>query len=427
MTLVQKFTTLLLASACLVIAGCDSIPFMNNSSDYKTSSRGRPLEVPPDLTSASATDTYSIPGNAATYSEFSKGQATQQQEKLLADPAHSVRLERAGAQRWLVVEAPPEKVWPVVREFWTDMGFAVIVENPQTGVMETEWTQATDLNSDKSYVDKFQNWLDKMGALNNRIKFRTRMENGEQTTSTDVYLTHRMLGAGSVDGKKRTTTPLGVVESNYGDENVQPDTSNEKAPAKNADQAVAEDIDAEMLRRLMVKLGMSEQQSRQTVANTQTVKRASLEKDATGNITLKINDPFDRAWRRVGLALDRIGFIIDDKDRSRGLFYLRYTDVEAAADAGKNPGLLSKLKFWGDDNADNAAAPQKPSGTPDGNEGEAQAADKTATAKSGQQQYRLKLDSAGDSSTLYVLDKAGKRDNSNTAQRILMVLQEQLK
>ncbi|HQR50910.1 MAG TPA: outer membrane protein assembly factor BamC, partial [Methylophilaceae bacterium] len=176
MTVRKLLLSTLFVPAILSLAGCDSVPFMDNSSDYKAAGRGKPLEVPPDLTSVSTSDVYTVPG--ATYSEYSKEQVQQNQEadKILADPG-KIKLERAGAQRWLVVPATPEKVWPVVREFWTDMGFAVVVENPQTGVMETQWTDATDLNKDnKGYLDRFQNGLDKMGALNKRIKFRTRFD-----------------------------------------------------------------------------------------------------------------------------------------------------------------------------------------------------------------------------------------------------------
>ena len=139
--------------------------------------RGKPLEVPPDLTSASASDTYNVPGST-TYSQYSEGQPQQEEqaEKILPT-SDSVKMERAGSQRWLVVQAPPEKVWPVVREFWNELGFAVRTENPQTGVMETEWVDPSDLTNDKegNYLDKFQGWLDKLNALSSRQKFRTRI------------------------------------------------------------------------------------------------------------------------------------------------------------------------------------------------------------------------------------------------------------
>jgi outer membrane protein assembly factor BamC len=119
------------------LAACDSIPFINNTPDYKAANRTKPLEVPPDLTASPVSDAYSIPGSTS-YSTYSQAQENQEvaAEKILTSP-EGVRLEKAGAQRWLVVNAPAEKIWPVIRDFWTDMGFAVRVENPQLGVMET--------------------------------------------------------------------------------------------------------------------------------------------------------------------------------------------------------------------------------------------------------------------------------------------------
>ena len=136
---------ILVSLMALTVSGCDSIPFMNNTPDYKGAGRSRPLEVPPDLTSISANDTYTVPGGSTTYSEFSQGQENPaEKEKILPTP-ESVHLERAGSQRWLVVQAPPEKIWPVIREFWAELGFAVRVENTDTGVMETESVSYTHL------------------------------------------------------------------------------------------------------------------------------------------------------------------------------------------------------------------------------------------------------------------------------------------
>jgi outer membrane protein assembly factor BamC len=106
----NKIKPIILASLLtLGLSGCDSIPFMNNTPDYKGAGRSRPLEVPPDLTSISANDTYTVPSGSTTYSEFSQGQDNPaEKEKILPTP-ESVHLERAGSQRWLVVDAPPEK------------------------------------------------------------------------------------------------------------------------------------------------------------------------------------------------------------------------------------------------------------------------------------------------------------------------------
>jgi len=408
--------------AALILSACDSIPFIDNTSEYKGAGRGKPLEVPPDLTSASTTDTFNVPGGT-TYSEYSQGKTGPQpeEEKLLSSP-DNVKLERAGSQRWLVVQASPERVWPIVRDFWTDLGFAVRIENPQTGVMETEWVDPADLTKDDkgNYLDKFQGWLDKMNSLNNRQKFRTRIDQGMENATTEIYLSHRSVTEVPDDGKTKIYTPVGKVDasdtaykSNF--------TSSDKT------RADAEDLDAELLRRLMVKLGITEQQSRTVLANPTQEKRATLGKDKSGNVTLALNDQFDRAWRRVGLALDRIGFLVEDKDRSRGVFFVRYSDITVDDTPEQKKGLLDKLKFWGDDDKD-----KKPEPAPKKD-------DKSLTDKlkfwnsdekakaEAEKQYRIKVEYGESGSIVYVTDKNGQADHSATSNRILSMLYEQLK
>ena len=400
----------------ILMSGCDSVPFVDNSSDYKATGRARPLEVPPDLTSISSSDTYSVPGGSTTYSSYSQNQGSQgiAEERILANP-DNVKLERAGSQRWLVVQAPPEKVWPVIRDFWSELGFAVRVENPQTGVMETEWVDPTSITKDDkgNYLEKFQGWLDKLNTLQNRQKFRTRIDRGTAADTTEIYLSHRSVADVQDDGKIKVRTTLGDVEQGYAPSS-KPRTKADEA------RASAEDIDAELLRRLMVRLGVSEQTSRAVISNASMEQRAKLLKETDGSLALEVTDPFDRAWRRVGLALDRVGFIVEDRDRSNGLFYVRYTDIEGGENApNKKKGLLSSLKFWGDEDpdADKAAGnePKKDSSSDDGK-------DKKSTEK----RYSIKVDDTGNTTKVTVVDKDGNRNRSATANRILNLLYEQL-
>jgi len=357
-------TTLL----ALSLSACDSIPFIDNTPDYKTAGRSRPLEVPPDLTSISASDTYAVPGGTTTYSSYTQGQGSVlEQERILPNP-ENVRMERAGSQRWLVVDAPPEKVWPVIREFWNDLGFAVRVENPETGVMETEWVDPSSITRDDkgNYLDKFQGWLDKLNTLQTRQKFRTRIDRGENN-ATEIYLSHRSVADATDDGKERVRTAYGTYETGYRLEG--------KRTKEQEERANAEDIDAELLRRLMVRLGVTEQQSRTVVAAVNTEVRATIDRGGDGQFNLKVNDQFDRAWRRVGLALDRVGFVVEDRDRSRGLYYVRYADLGTAEESGgKKKGLLESLKFWGSD--DKKTKDEKPEPTPEAKEAAAAAEEK---------------------------------------------------
>ncbi len=393
-----------LLATLLTISGC-SIPFIDTSSDYKAAGRSRPLEVPPDLTNISASDAYAIPGAATNYSDYSQslnenGQLENEQDKVLPN-ADGVRMERAGAQRWLVVNAAPEKVWPVIREFWTDLGFAVQVENAQTGVIETEWVDPSSLDiGDKSYLEKFQGWLDKLNSLQNRQKFRTRIDRGVEQGTTEIYMSHRAVSNVPDDGKVKVRTIAGEVEMGYA-------PTKTKRTGADESRAIAEDIDAELLRRLMVRLGVEEKKSRTIIANASPELRASINKESDGTLSLSTNDAFDRAWRRVGLALDRVGFVVEDRDRSNGVFYVRYTDNDIDEAPKEKKGLLESLKFWGDDKTDK-----------DGNK----------KRKSGENQYQVKVESSSSNNSLITItDKDGKRERTSTANRIINLLFEQLK
>ena len=412
---IKRTVIYLLVTAALV--GCDSIPFINNESDYKGAGRSKPLEVPPDLTASPVSDAYSIPGNTS-YSTYSQAQEGQEVgvEKILATP-EGVRLEKAGGQRWLVVNAPAEKIWPVIREFWTDQGFAVRSENAQTGVMETEWIDSEKIKKDESgnIGDKFDKWLDRLSGFADKKKFRTRLDRGEQANTTEIYMTHRSVTGAPDDGKERVQTQMGEIDTGY------------RAGAKTAAEADARDaeLDAELLRRLMVKLGVEEQKSKSILAQAVTPKRADVVKETDGSATLVLNDAFDRAWRRVGLALDRVGFVIEDKDRSNGIFFVRYADVDIDDTPQKKKGLLETLKFWGKDDKKEAAEPKEEKsmveklkfwGTDD--------KQKTNPEK----QYRIKVaDGTKEGTVVNVVDKDGNRVKTTTANRIIALMYEQLK
>ena len=405
----------------VLLNACDSIPFIDNTSDYKGAGRAKPLEVPPDLTGVNSSDAYSIPGGSTTYNTYNQAQEGQEVgvEKVLPT-SEGVRMEKAGAQRWLVVRAPAEKIWPVVRDFWIDQGFAVRVENADTGVMETEWIQSDAIKAadDKKNIgQKFDKWLDKLSGLDDRRKFRTRLERGEKEGYTEIYMTHRTVSSAPDNGKNEVQTQLGKIDTGY--------RSDGSTPTKSAEENDA-DLDAELLRRLMVKLGLSEKQAQQIAANPASEKHAEVTKEADSSVTLSLNDPFDRGWRRVGLALDRIGFVTEDKDRSKGVYYVRYTDVDIDDSPTKKKGLLESLKFWGKDDpeVENKSKPKDEKTIVDklkfwkGDDG------KTDPSK----QYRIQLVDADNGTTrVNVVDAEGKNDRSSTGNRIISLLYEQLK
>ena len=383
--------------AVLALVGCDSIPFINDSPDYKGAGRAKPLEVPPDLTAVTSSDAYTLPGGSTSYSSYAQGQEVQEAglEKILPN-AEGVSLHRSGTDRWLVVNAPAEKIWPVIRQFWLDMGFAVRVEQADIGVMETEWIESDALKIEQKgkLLDKFDKYLDKLSGYADRRKFRTRLDNGTEAGTTEIYMTHRTVSSAPDDGKNRVQTQLGEIETGY-----RADSSPKEATA------IDDELDVELLRRLMVKLGVEASKAKQIAAAPVVEKHAELLKESDGGAALVINDSFDRGWRRVGLALDRVGFVIEDKDRSNGLFFVRYADIDIATGTKKKKGFLDTLKFWGSSKDDDKAD------------------EKSNAAK----QYSIRVVDVAAGSKVSVENKDGSHNHSATANKILALLFEELK
>jgi outer membrane protein assembly factor BamC len=282
-----------------------------------------------------------------------------------------MRVERAGDQRWLVVNEPPDKLWPLVKTFWQENGLLIAREIPEAGVVETEWAE--------NRAELKRTWPQRMlgglfGVLQStgtRDKYRTRLERAPGG-GTEVYISHR-----------------GLSEVYVNQEHTQ--TAWQPRPPDPG-------LEAEFLRRLMVRLGAPEGEARARVANAQpAAQRATLKKGLDGAELLEVLEPFDRAWRRVGLALDRVGFTVEDRDRQKGVYFVRYADPQAEIGA-KDQGLLARLAFWRED---------KP--------------------KVKAEQYRVSVTPADDSSRVRVLDSSGAAESSPTASRILALLHEQLK
>ena len=304
----------------LAVSGCGIID--SKKIDYKSAGKLPTLEVPPDLTAPTGDNRYAIPdaqgSGSATLSTYSQERKTTPSSSQTLLPAQEkARIERAGSQRWLVVQATPQQVWPVIKDFWQENGFLVNMESPETGVIETDWAE----NRAKIPQDVIRRTLGKVidGVYSTpeRDKFRPRLEAGKE--GTEIYVSHRgMIEVYSTEGKDKTIW--------------------QPRPAD-------PELEAEMLRRLMLRFGVEESRAQTLLAKQQTPEMARIVKDA-GAPALEMDEGFDRAWRRVGLALDRVGFAVEDRDRSKGVYFVRYIDPEVDNNSKRDDGVLSKLAFW---------------------------------------------------------------------------------
>ena len=372
------------ALLCLLLgaglAACGSFD-VSKKIDYKSANKLPPLEVPPDLTRPGTDDRYVVPDinpkSTATFSEYSRERTGQRPGAGTAvlPQLDSARVVRDGSQRWLVVKGDPAQVWPVVKEFWQEAGFIVNLESPEAGVMETDWAEnrakLENIGVIRGFLSRF---LDQVFSTSERDKFRTRLERGIEPGTTEISVSHR--------GMEEVV--VGSSTSDVPDTRWQP-----RPPDPN--------LEAEMLGRLMTRFGVEQVRVKAELASAAPAQqRATLQKGVDGTRTLTLDEQFDRAWRRVGLALDRVGFTVEDRDRSKGLYFVRYIDPQIDSKSADKGGWLSWLKFWGSD---------KP---------------KT-------EQFRIEVRDDAKGCQVKVLNKDGAQESTETAGKILTLLYDQLK
>jgi outer membrane protein assembly factor BamC len=355
----------------LAMSGCGMIE--SKKIDYKSAGKLPTLEVPPDLTAPTGDNRYAIPdaqgSGTATLSTYSQERKTAPSGTQTLLPAQDkARIERAGSQRWLVVQATPQQVWPVIKDFWQETGFLVNLESPETGVIETDWAE-NRANIPQDVIRRtLGKVLDGLYSTAERDKFRTRVETGKD--GTEIYISHRgMMEVFATEGKDKTVW--------------------QPRPAD-------PELEAEMLRRLMLRFGVEESRAETLLAKQQTPDQARIVKDAGASV-LEMDEGFDRAWRRVGLALDRVGFAVEDRDRSKGVYYVRYIDPDIDNASKRDEGVLAKFAFWRSKKAQ--ASPQ----------------------------LQIVVNDAGEKSRVNVTGADGKPADASTQTRIINLLHKELK
>lgn len=373
-----------LVTVAALLGGCGINNYLEERGkiDYKSASNAprTSLEVPPDLVSPRTDERFAVPasrGAERTLSSFERDRAqvaARAGTTSVLPTAPGVRIERSGLQRWLVVDTPPEKLWPTVRDFWTETGFTLETDSAETGILETNWLEnraRVPLDFIRRTFGKVVDGVYSSGTLD---KFRTRVERLPDGRS-EIYVSHR--------GMEEVTTTVARDSFFW----------QRRAPEP--------DLEAEMLNRLMLKLSGG-QRAEQLVASSKPaapeVRDVRISGEGAGR-GIDLDDPFDRAWRRVGLALDRGGFTVEDRDRSRGAYFVRYIDAdEQARAAADRPGFFSRLFS-------------------------------RSTKPELSQQYRLNLVSAGTGVRLTIQDKDGKPTpdaDRATVNRILDLLMQQM-
>ncbi len=382
---------LVLSVLAAVIAGCGTVKSIKEEFlpdkkkvDYREAREEPQLEVPPDLTSSTIDDGLIIPdlgpgSGSASISDYNRERAGNRtlRSATVLPKQDDIRLARDNNSRWLVIKGSAQQVWPRLREFFLQNGFLIKREDPRIGIIETGWAEnRADIPQD-FITRNISKLFDSIYSSATRDKYRIRLEEGVEPGTTELYLTHRGAEevANSSDGSSTSTVW--------------------------APRPADPELEVEMLRRLTIFLGVEENKARTLFAKRKNrIERAQLTRNGSGDAKLTVRESFARAWRRTGLALDRVGFTVEDRDRSRGLYYVRYIDPLKDSNSKKEKGILDKLTFnmfSGDDDVQDKST------------------------------YLVSLKEKGEQTNVTVLNDKGKLETSETAVRILTLLHEQLK
>ncbi len=369
--------------AALLASGCGSLSSSGRKIDYRNTPTLPALEVPPDLANVpdqNASRSGTPAAGTTTFSGFAGEQKTNAPSACAAPvlPQYpGVKLARDGQTRYVVVDAEPAAVWGQVREFLTQTGLSIANENARAGLLETDWVENRALvgTSESGFLSK---WLRSNFSTGTRDKYHVRLERGMAPGTTEIYVSHR--------GMEEI-----ALERDVGTAQARPGWK---------PRASDPELETEVLQRLVVHLG-SERTAGTAVATKENAPApaapatpplsARLGRNDSGTSSLALEDSLERAWRRVGLSLDRIGFTVEDRDRSKGIYYVRYIDPDAP---GEKKGFFSRM--FSDD-------------------------------KPRPNQFQVHVKPTDNGSSIEVLDKEGTPEVSKTGERILSLLYEQLK
>ncbi|MFZ2652598.1 MAG: outer membrane protein assembly factor BamC [Burkholderiaceae bacterium] len=359
----------------LSLVGCSAIENFAGGDrvDYRTAAaKPAPLDVPPDLTQLARDSRYQTQAGSVSAAEFqagtSPGRPAAPAPLVAPQVLGNVRIERDGNRRWLSTPLSTEQLWPQLQAFWKENGMTLVVDNSLTGVMETEWAENRAKLPDDLLRRTLGRLIDSLYSTGERDKYLTRIE--RSANGSDVFITHRGL--------------LEMVTGPMKDQTVWQRRPNDP------------ELEATFLARLMVKLGLADEQAKTKLAAPVAVVALPRARVVEGQAaaTLRVDDNFERAWRRVGLALDRTGFTVEDRDRTLGLYFVRYIDPAFAGQ--EEPGFWAKL--FGADKGD-----------------------------TGPKKYRIAVKGEGSGSLVSVLDAQGLAENGEAGKRIISHLVEDLK
>jgi len=341
--LTKRFAVVLATGA--LVAGCSSPS--PTKVDYKSDSKSKEvsLAVPPNMLDETA-DQRSLPpqGGATSLSALQQVQQAAPSTDVVAPPVVGMHIQRDGTESWLVIDSrKPAEIWPQVRRFWQEQGFLLVVDQRDKGVMETDWNETHPQINDGLIRSVISKAMGNSYVTAERNKFRTRLD-AAPNGGTYVFISQKgmreaLTGPGNDSSKWEPKANDPALEAEYLKRLMAVLGQNELR-ARNGEPLIAADdspaakpkdekVDAKSAKNAAAIAAQNVALASQGPSDTM-----SAESSTPSEVTL--GEPYDRSWLRVGLALDRANFTIDDRDRTKGLYFVRYVDPKdlSAAEQG---------------------------------------------------------------------------------------------
>jgi outer membrane protein assembly factor BamC len=375
---------LLLGIVLMLVSGCSISPTDRARVDYKRMDKQTvsvdSLRIPPELTKSKTQNRYSIPRkDGANLSDYKAGIDTQAEgtQRRILPEVPDVTVRRDGIFRWLEIDLPAEDVWDTVKQFWLEEGFIIASEDPESGLLETDWAENRAKIGGGVITDTLSKIAPLLVTSPERDKYRTRLER-LGNDKTEVFLSH--------EGMALVASTSGEIDRR-------------RAKPKWQYRARDPNLEVEMLYRMMTAFGVPSESSE--IEKIVVDEKASSGvnpllvelKENEGDYFLLLSLSFEQSWRKIGLILDSLDFSIEDKSREEGTFYINYNDPDSRI----KPKGLARLAFW---------------------------RDRGHVVQS----YRIRISASENavSTELRVLDSEGQQLSDDTALKILRVIREQL-
>ncbi|MCQ4324280.1 hypothetical protein CXK94_15020 [Stutzerimonas stutzeri] len=336
--------------------------FRDRGSDYLSARQVAPMQVAVEGEIRPLDPLLPIPQQVADSTVSGEYEVPRPQRLQVAADISDFSIQTSGDSRWLVAQHTPSQVWNAARQFFTDNGFSLAEERPQTGEFSTAWQRSEQLD---------QALVRNLGIQDSETRVRVRVEPGVQRNTSEIFLVSVKRPAGS-------TTDV-----------AWPETSSNKE----LDRVLLDELQASLNRSAQAGGSVSLLAERDFDAPS----RVSLIEDGNGNPVLQLDSDFDRAWSSIGRALQASDVRVDDLDRSLGVYYVNL--AEGAVNADDKPGFFARL--FG--------------GAPDKDEIEARA-----------ERYQLRLTRAADSIQVTLDKSIDSVAPADVARRVLNLIKDNL-